>query len=121
MDNIKFKVGNSAMVLSETESILLKLYYCDQLDSVQIANVLEISQSEVEKALIIIISKFKDNIKLLIEDMRNEEIQGFFIELNERYSIDEAKALIIFNRICAELYGKGFISKVNEANGRDFK
>ncbi len=119
MDDIKFKVGNSTIVFSETESLLLKLYYCDQLDSVQIANVLEISQNEVEKALFIIKSKYKDNIKLIWEGRRKEEIQKFFIELKERYSIDEEKALIIFNRICAELYGKDFTSRINEASGRN--
>lgn len=119
MDNIKFKVGNSTIVLSEKESLLLKLYYCDQLDSVQIANVLEISQNEVEKALFIIASKFKDNIKLIMEDMKKEEIQAFFIQLKEKYSLDEEKALIIFNRVCAELYGKDFTSRINEASGRN--
>lgn len=54
-----------------------------------------------------------------MEDMRNEEIQEFLIELKARYSIDEEKALIIFNRVCSELYGKGFTSRINEASGRN--
>lgn len=119
MDNTKFKVGNSTIVLSETERLLLKLNYCDQLDSMQIANVLEISENEVKKTLIIIKSRFKDNIKLTMEDMQNEESQEFFIQLNERYSIDEEKALIIFNGVCAELYGNVFVSRINKAGGRN--